>query len=35
MEEFFNAALDANSKTVQYKNYVHLLTVDEDNIFKY
>ncbi len=35
MEELFNAALDANSKCVNYKNYVHLLTVDDDNIFKY
>ncbi len=35
MEELFNAALDANTKTIPYKNYVHLLTVEDDTIFKY
>ena len=35
MEELFNAALDKNSKTIQYKTFVHLLTVEDDSIFKY
>jgi hypothetical protein len=30
MEEMLNAAVDPNSKTVQYKNFVHHLVIERD-----
>ena len=30
IEEMLNAAIDPNTKTVVYKNFAHLLTIDED-----
>ena len=30
IEEFLNAAVDQKTKTIQYNNFVHFLTVEED-----
>ena len=30
IEEMLNAAVDPNTKTVVYKDFAHLLTIDED-----
>ena len=30
IEEMLSAAVDPNTKTVVYKNFAHLLTIDED-----
>ena len=31
MEELLTAAVDANTKTMNYNNFAHLLTVDDES----
>lgn len=32
MEELFNAAVDTESKVVNYESFVHLLAIEDDNL---